>query len=160
MSRKEYTNLDRLEAIRLYATGLSIRGVAEEMGISRSISEKWITESGTMRTRAEAVRSWNILRSGRYYPGLEARARELYKSGLSTNQIADILKVRSMSVSRWVKGLARTVSEGKKLRHADSERDRAILDGRIDEGLTYKELGRRLGMSETAVGYHCRRLGI
>lgn len=81
-----------------------------------------------------------------------AIARAAYAAGATTREIADSLGVSPTMVSRWVgpDALRRTGPRGR----ADV-RDARIVELR-DAGMSFAEIGRRVGMSKSGVTHRYR----
>ena len=74
-----------------------------------------------------------------------AEAARLYLSGMTRDQVARELHVEGPTVGRWLAGIIRPRGPRKR---ADVRDDR-ILELRDRDGLSFAELGRRVGMSKT-----------
>lgn len=79
-----------------------------------------------------------------------ALARVAYRAGATTREIADGMAVSPTTVARWVGELRRTGPRGYT----------GVPDSRIvvlrESGLSFAEVGRRVGMSKTGVQHRYR----
>jgi hypothetical protein len=78
--------------------------------------------------------------------GRIAEAARLYHSArLTEAEVARVLRVNERTVRRWLAGTTRRTGP----RGRTEVKDRAILDFRQREGLSFAEIARRTGMSTT-----------
>jgi transposase len=135
----KFNKTDRDAAVAKFKAGQTVRGIAEELGISQGTIETWLRQTGQNRDqrRAELKR-------------LRVRALKLYQQGKTNPQIkAELVNISSSAIQKWIQG----VGISRKPHEVQGITDEMIARGikLYEAGYSTGEIGRQLGVAGNTV---------
>jgi transposase len=125
------------EALKMYASGMTCKAVAAELGVYYTTVGRWVQAAGMMRQK------------GRRPSGTTIREmRHLYQQGYTSNDIAPMVGVSRTTVARYIReaGLTRSRNEAQmnsKPRALTPAQQDEVCRLYVEEGMTAKEIGRQ-----------------
>ena len=118
-----HTTDTRARAIALYESGLSVRVLSAQMGLSPATTRKWISDAGIMRARPAAPAV------------LKQRVVKLRASGWSIAEISQMVGRPHSTVNTWLKQ-----DEVGRLYRGSPSSDEAKLDRVQEEAKRHRQM--------------------